>query len=56
MSNKIEERFHHSKFAFKIISLMHDNPLLPYFRNPDRLLKAAGLKPGQKVMEASKWD
>jgi len=51
MSNKIEERDHHSKFAFRIISLMHDNPFLPYFRNPQRLLKAAGLKPGQKVLE-----
>ena len=51
MSNKIEEKYHHSKFAFRIISLMHDNPLLPYFRNPQRLLKAAGLKPGQKVLE-----
>ncbi|RJS79328.1 methyltransferase domain-containing protein [Methanophagales archaeon] len=30
---------------------MHDNPLLPYFRNPQRLLKSAGLKPGQKVLE-----
>jgi len=50
MNDKIEERYHHSKFAFKIISLMHDNPLLPYFRNPHRLLKAAGLKPGQKVL------
>ena len=50
MSNKIEEKYHHSKFAFKIISLMHHNPLLPYFRNPHRLLKAAGLKPGQKVL------
>ena len=51
MSNKIEEKYHHSKFAFKIISLMHHNPLLPYFRNPYKLLKAAGLKPGQKVLE-----
>jgi len=51
MSNKIEEKDHHSKFAFRIISLVHDNPLLPYFRNPQRLLKAAGLKPGQKVLE-----
>ena len=51
MSNKIEEKYHHSKFTFKIISLMHHNPLLPYFRNPHRLLKAAGLKPGQKVLE-----
>ena len=42
---------HMSNFSFRIISLMHDNPLLPYFRNPQRLLKAAGLKPGQKVLE-----
>jgi ubiquinone/menaquinone biosynthesis C-methylase UbiE len=40
-----------SNFSFKIISLMHDNPLLPIFRNPQRLLKAAVLKPGQKVLE-----
>jgi precorrin-6B methylase 2 len=40
-----------SNFSFRIISLMHDNPLLPTFRNPQRLLKAAGLKQGQKVLE-----
>jgi ubiquinone/menaquinone biosynthesis C-methylase UbiE len=40
-----------SNFSFRIISLMHDNPLLPIFRNPQRLLKAARLKPGQKVLE-----
>ena len=51
MSNKSEERHRHSNFSFRIISLMHDNPLLPIFRNPQRLLKAAGLKPGQKVLE-----
>ena len=56
MSNRIKKRHsrsdpHMSNFAFRIISLMHDNPLLPYFRNPQRLLKAAGLKPGQKVLE-----
>ena len=56
MSNRIKKRLsrsdpHMSNFAFRIISLMHDNPLLPYFRNPQRLLKAAGLKPGQKVLE-----
>jgi len=51
MSNNIKERHHHSKFAFRIISLMHDNPLLPIFRNPYKLLRAAGLKPGQKVLE-----
>ena len=42
---------HMSNFAFRIISLMHDNPLLPIFRNPYKLLKSAGLKPGQKVLE-----
>jgi len=51
MSNNIKERHHHSNFAFRIISLMHDNPLLPIFRNPYKLLNAAGLKPGQKVLE-----
>jgi ubiquinone/menaquinone biosynthesis C-methylase UbiE len=40
-----------SRFAFMIISLMHDNPLLPILRDPYRLLKAAGLKAGQKVLE-----
>jgi ubiquinone/menaquinone biosynthesis C-methylase UbiE len=30
---------------------MHDNPLLPLIRNPYKLLKAAGLKEGQKVLE-----
>ena len=30
---------------------MHDNPLLPIFRNPYKLLEAAGLKLGQKVVE-----
>jgi ubiquinone/menaquinone biosynthesis C-methylase UbiE len=42
---------HMSNFSFRIISLMHDNPLLPIFRNPYKLLKAAGLKQGQKVQE-----
>jgi ubiquinone/menaquinone biosynthesis C-methylase UbiE len=51
MSNRIEEKYRHSKIAFRIISRMHDNPLLPIFRNPQRLLKAAGLKQGQKVLE-----
>ena len=50
MQNKIEERYYHSSFAFRIISLMHDNPLLPIFRNPYRLLEVAGLKPGKKVL------
>jgi ubiquinone/menaquinone biosynthesis C-methylase UbiE len=42
---------HHSSFAFGIISFMHDNPLLPYLIDAPRLLKDAGLKPGDKVLE-----
>ncbi len=38
-------------FAYRIISLMHDNPILPIFRSPERLLAAAGLKTGQSVLE-----
>ena len=38
-------------FAFKMMSLIHDNPLQRIVRNPYRLLKAAGLKPGQKALE-----
>ena len=51
MSNKIKKRHHYSNFAFKTIVLMHDNPLLPIFRNPYKLLNRAGLKSGQKVLE-----
>jgi ubiquinone/menaquinone biosynthesis C-methylase UbiE len=56
MSNRVKERHHHgglhaSRFAFWMIALMHDNPLLPIFKNPYRLLKAGGLRPGQKVLE-----
>jgi ubiquinone/menaquinone biosynthesis C-methylase UbiE len=38
-------------FAYRIISLMHDNPILPIFRKPERLLAAAGLGAGQSVLE-----
>ncbi|PXF62017.1 MAG: methyltransferase type 11 [Candidatus Methanogaster sp.] len=38
-------------FAYRITSLMHDNPVLPIFRSPDRLLAAAGLGAGQSVLE-----
>jgi ubiquinone/menaquinone biosynthesis C-methylase UbiE len=56
MNNMITERkqfdgLHASGLAFWMISLMHDNPLLPHLKNPYRLLEAAGLKPGQKVVE-----
>jgi len=38
-------------FAFRIMSLIHDNPLLWIFREPYKRLKAAGLKPGQNILE-----
>jgi ubiquinone/menaquinone biosynthesis C-methylase UbiE len=47
----MRKREHHSNFAFWMITVMHDNPLLPLFRNPYKLLEAAGLKTGQKVLE-----
>jgi protein-L-isoaspartate O-methyltransferase len=37
--------------AYLMIRLMHDNPILPMVRNPYKLLKAAGLVEGQKVLE-----
>ena len=52
-AGKSASRFSHgtSNFVFWMISIMHDNPLLPIFRNPYKLLEAAGLKQGQKVLE-----
>ncbi|MEA3282288.1 MAG: methyltransferase domain-containing protein [Euryarchaeota archaeon] len=38
-------------FAYRITSIMHDNPILPVFRSPEKLLAAAGLGPGQSVLE-----
>ena len=38
-------------FAYGIVSLMHDNPILPIFRSPEKLLAAAGLGAGQSVLE-----
>ena len=56
MRNKTTERqrhteLHASRFSFWIITLMHDNPLLPIFRNPYKLLREAGLRQGQKALE-----
>lgn len=54
MSDKKRDRsteLHSSRFAFWIITLMHDNPFMPILRNPYKLLKSAGLKQGQKVLE-----
>ncbi len=42
---------HTSRAAFWMIRIMHDNPLLTLIKNPYHLLAAAGLKPGQKVLE-----
>jgi len=51
MNNKNHKRDHHSNFAFKIITIMHYNPMLPIIRNPYKILERAGLKPGQNVLE-----
>jgi len=40
-----------SNIAYWMIRIMHDNPILPLVRNPYKLLNAAGLKKGQKVVE-----
>jgi ubiquinone/menaquinone biosynthesis C-methylase UbiE len=56
MESISRQRQHHAgpfmqKIAFWMITFMHDNPLLPFFRDPYKFLKAAGLKRGQKVLE-----
>ena len=56
MSDEIGKNDRHTRsrmpnFAYRIISLLHDNPILPIFRSPERLLNAAGLGTGQKVLE-----
>ena len=38
-------------FVYKVSELNHDNKLMAIIRNPYKLLKAAGLKPGSKVLE-----
>jgi ubiquinone/menaquinone biosynthesis C-methylase UbiE len=43
--------FETSNIAYWTIRLMHDNPILPLVRNPYKLLKAAGLEDGYKVLE-----
>ena len=56
MSHKINKKWGRfdllsSRITFMTISLMHDNPLLPILKNPYKILQAAGLKLGQKVVE-----
>ena len=58
MSSEIEERHHSAdrhipNFTYRIISLMHDTPILPIFRNPDRLLAAPRLEVDQRIREKS---
>ena len=38
-------------FVYKMIELIHDGKLMAILRNPYKFLKAAGLKPGLKVLE-----
>ena len=40
-----------STWAFKMMSLIHDNPFRRKFANPWKILEAAGLKSGQRVLE-----
>jgi ubiquinone/menaquinone biosynthesis C-methylase UbiE len=40
-----------SHIAFWTIVFMHDNPLLRHFKDPFKLLRAAGLKSGQSALE-----
>ena len=41
---------HTNKLHFKMISFVHET-LYGLFRDPDKALRATGLKPGQKVLE-----
>ena len=36
---------------FRCMALIHDNPLRRIFDNPIKTLKAAGIQPGQQVLE-----
>lgn len=41
--NKIKKRqMHNSKIAFRIIEIIHDNPVMAIFRNPYKMLKSFG--------------
>lgn len=51
VERKHQGDLHASGLAFWMITLMHDNPLVPHLKNPYTLLEAAGLRPGQRVVE-----
>jgi ubiquinone/menaquinone biosynthesis C-methylase UbiE len=40
-----------SVLSFRIIQLIHDNPLRPFFDNPDKTLTEAGIQRGHQVLE-----
>ena len=42
---------HMSDTSFRIMALIHDNPLRHILDNPIRTLRAAGIQPGQQVLE-----
>ena len=57
MSSEIEERHHSAdrhipNFTYRVLS-MHDNPILPIFHNPERLLAAPRLEVDQRICEKS---
>ena len=56
MLNEVLNGHHHNgtlmqKISFWMITMIHDNPLLPIFKDPYNVLEIAGLKFGQKVLE-----
>ena len=40
-----------SDIVYRVTDFIHDSKLMAIIRNPDKLLKMAGLKPGLKVLE-----
>jgi ubiquinone/menaquinone biosynthesis C-methylase UbiE len=40
-----------SRFAYWVILMIHENPLLQLLRKPNKLLKAAGIKEDQTILE-----
>jgi len=48
---RYRSRLEASSIAYWTIRIIHDNPVLPLFRNPYKLLNAAGLQKGQTVFE-----
>jgi len=48
---KMAERRLISNLSFRVMAIIHDNPLRRIFDNPSRSLKAAGIEYGQQVLE-----